>query len=281
MNYQGKVAFITGGASGIGLAMARAFCDEGMHVIIADVEEAALEKALKQLGDKVRGMHLDVSDRQAVYAAASEAESYWGKIHIVCNNAGVGAGGPVQQMSDNDWDWTLGVNLYGVIHGVQAFLPKMLAHGEGGHFINTASIAGHIAGPGLCAYQTTKYAVVGLSESMARDLEPLNIAVSVLCPGLVDTGIFESERNRPSHLPSSAEQTLAIDGKETLIAMMQEAGHQFGKVRQADEVAALVVKAMKAGQFYIFPHPELKGLLDRRYGMMTEAMDWASAEQKP
>lgn len=181
--FQGKTAFITGGASGIGFAMAKAFGAAGMNVMLADIEREPLEKAIESLRQrqiKADGVHCDVAERASVEEAAKATIAAFGKVHVVCNNAGVGAGGPVGTLKPGDWDWTVGVNLMGVVYGVEAFLPLIRAHGEGGHFVNTASMAGMISPPGMEPYCATKFAVVAMSEGWAGQLAPENIGVSVL-----------------------------------------------------------------------------------------------------
>ncbi len=199
----GKAAFVTGGASGIGLGMVRALASAGMRVAVADIEEEALERArvsLASTGANVFALRLDVTDRAAMAEAAERTEQAFGKVHVLCNNAGVFVSGSTVRMRYADWDWVLGVNVRGVVNGVQAFLPRIASHGEGGHIVNTASMAGLWSGRGGLVYNTSKFAVVGLSEAMRADLEDRNIGVSVLCPGVVDTNIFESGRNRPESL---------------------------------------------------------------------------------
>ena len=172
MDVAGKVAFITGGASGMGLAMAHSFAAAGMKVVIADIERAALDAALEEFASgnaEVIGLTVDVTNRDAMESAAVETEKAFGKVHVVCNNAGVAVGGRIDEMSYQDWDWVLGVNLGGVVNGVQTFVNRIKNHGEGGHIVNTASMAGHIAIPGLGVYNTSKFAVVGMSEVMKAD----------------------------------------------------------------------------------------------------------------
>ncbi|MEZ5557387.1 MAG: SDR family NAD(P)-dependent oxidoreductase [Pseudomonadales bacterium] len=193
----GKVAFVTGGASGMGLAMVRSFAAAGMKVVAADVERAALTSVEREFADsnaQILTVQVDVTDRAAMERAADAAEDAFGSVHLVCNNAGVAVGGAIEEMSYADWDWVLNVNLTGVVNGVQTFVRRMVEHGEGGHFVNTASMAGHIAVPRLAVYNTSKFAVVGLSEAMRIDLAPHHIGVSVLCPGVVNTRIFSSGR---------------------------------------------------------------------------------------
>jgi len=225
----GKVAFITGGASGMGLAMARSFSAAGMKVAIADIEQSALDRVKAEFAKtnaEVITLKVDVTDRDAMERAAQATEAAFGKVHVVCNNAGVAVGGALDAMTYKDWDWVMGVNLAGVINGVQTFVNRIKAHGEGGHFVNTASMAGQMAIPGLGVYNTTKYAVVGMSETMRADLAPYNIGVSVLCPGVVSTSIFNSGRNRPEDLQTetdTASLVLNADASdEQRAARMQE-----------------------------------------------------------
>ena len=197
---RGKTAFITGGASGMGLAMARSFRAAGMKVVITDVEPAALDAVRAEFESsnaEFLTLPLDVADRAAFEEAAAAAEARFGKVHLVCNNAGVAVGGPIDRMTYNDWDWVTNVNYHGVVNGIRTFVDRIKAHGEGGHFVNTASMAGHISIPGLSVYTATKFAVVGISETMRTDLLPHDIGVSVLCPGLVNTNIFDSGATDP------------------------------------------------------------------------------------
>ena len=196
----GKTAFVTGGASGIGFAMAQAFLNEGMNVVIADVDADALasaEAALVGSNAEVMAVQLDVTDRAQYAAVADAVEAKLGAVHVVCNNAGVYRGGSMDQVTYEDWDWVMGVNVGGVVNGLQTFVKRMQAHGQGGHIVNTASMAGITTASGLGVYNTSKFAVVGMSEALRGDLEPHGIGVSVLCPGMVRTRILESERTRP------------------------------------------------------------------------------------
>ncbi len=273
----GRTAFITGGASGMGLAMAHSFGAAGMNVIIADIEQAALDSALDSLGERnteVRAINVDVTRREAMEEAAAEAEAAFGKVHVVCNNAGVAVGGSIDTMSYKDWDWVLGVNLDGVVNGVQAFLPRMLAHGEGGHFVNTASMAGHIAVPGLSVYNASKFAVVGLSEVMRIDLAPRNIGVSVLCPGVVRTNIFDSGRNRPDALQAAtdtASMVLQSDVPEAERSARLEA--LIAGALDADVVGDMVLHAIQSDEFYIFTHPEIEAAVAARSDEMAGSFE--------
>ena len=248
----GKVAFITGGASGIGLAMARSFSAAGMRVAIADIEEHALERAAASFAPnntQVIALRVDVADRDAMARAADETERAFGKVHVVCNNAGVGLSGPLEEMSFADWDWVVGVNLHGVINGVQTFVQRIIAHGEGGHIVNTASLAGLMAGPGLGVYNTTKFAVVGLSETMRAELGAHEIGVSVLCPGFVNTNILASERNRPEVLRarSDAVEPLDLAAYERFMEGMLDPAI----------VGDMTLHAIQQNEAYILTHPEL------------------------
>src|SRR5215471_5567597 len=204
---EGKVAFVTGGASGIGLGLAKVFSSAGMRVVVADIRQDHLDHAMRCLasvGTSVHPIKLDVSDRQAMAAAADEAERVFGRVHLVCNNAGINLFSDMGEASYDDWDWVLGVNLGGVVNGVQTFVKRLKAHGEGGHIVNTASMASFISGPGAGIYTASKFAVRGLTEALRYSLAPHNIGVSVLCPGLVKSHIYESDKVRPLSLSANA-----------------------------------------------------------------------------
>lgn len=276
----GKVAFITGGASGMGLAMARSFSAAGMKVVIADIEQAALDAVAEEFAASnadVMTLRVDVTDREAMARAAEATIERYGKVHVVCNNAGVAVGGTTDLMDFKDWDWVMGVNLDGVVNGVQTFLPLILEHGEGGHIVNTASMAGHLAIRGLTVYNTTKFAVVGLSEAMRDDLADKNIGVSVLCPGVVNTNIFDSGRNRPAELQGDADNTsnlLAADGDEedpdARMATILE-----GALDPA-VVGEMVLDAIRNDDLYIFTHPELGPFVDDRHDQIKASFErWA------
>src|SRR5438309_5185491 len=199
----GRVAVVTGGASGIGRAMAERFARERAKVVVADVDEralAAVVDSIKARGGEGLGVPTDVTDLASVQALAAAAFRAFGKVNVLCNNAGVALWGGLESATHRDWQWVLGVNLWGVIHGVEAFVPRMIASKEPGHIVNTASMAGLVATRGLGIYNTSKYAVVGLSETLVKDLKPYNIGVSVLCPMGVSTNIRASERYRPAQL---------------------------------------------------------------------------------
>lgn len=251
----GKNAFITGGASGIGFAMAQAFLREGMNVAIADVDAEALAAAEKQLAGsnaRVLAVQLDVTNRDQYRQVADQVEADLGPIHVLCNNAGVYRGGALDAVTYEDWDWVMGVNVGGVINGVQTLVNRIKAHGQGGHIVNTASMAGITTSPGLGVYNTSKFAVVGLSEALRMDLEPYGIGVSVLCPGMVRTRILESERTRPQGFDVDADDANAAAAQHSeLMHLAMKTGIDPA------EVAELVVQGIKENKLYLFPHPEM------------------------
>ena len=278
-NLEGKTAFITGGASGIGFAMAQAFLNEGMNVAIADIDADALEAAAAQLAGsnaQVAAFQLDVTDRDQYAAVADEVEAKLGPVHVVCNNAGVYRGGSMDAVTYEDWDWIMGVNVGGVINGVQTWIKRIEAHGQGGHIVNTASMAGMVTSPGLGIYNTSKFAVVGLSEALRTDLEAQerNIGVSVLCPGMVRTQILESERTRPEDLaPGDTEALAAAEAHSQVMNLAMNAGIE------ASEVADLVVNGVKNNLLYLFPHPELKASAEQRVQAILDAFGEADPER--
>jgi NAD(P)-dependent dehydrogenase (short-subunit alcohol dehydrogenase family) len=257
---EGRVAAVTGAASGLGRAMALAFAGEGMHAALADVDEPGLNDTLDEVqsrGVRAFAMRVDVSRYQEVESFCSKAIAQFGATHVVCNNAGVSPLGAVWENTLADWQWILGVNLWGVIHGVRAFVPRLLAQGEG-HVVNTASVAGLISPPGMGAYNVTKHAVVALSESLYHDLRLRGspVGVSVLCPAYVPTGIADSERNRPRELLNPGRNP----SKEEALLKKAVAS---GKL-SADDVARAVVAAVKEERFYVLTHPRIKGAIRAR-----------------
>ncbi len=266
---QDRVAFVTGGASGMGRAMVNSFAAAGMKVVAADIEQAALDALARDFegsNAEVVPMRVDVGDRDDVEEAAARTVETFGKIHVLCNNAGVVVGGRIDEMNYRDWDWVTRVNYDGVINGLQAFLPHILAHGEGGHIVNTASGAGHIPVPGLSIYNTTKYAVVGLSETIHAELAPLGIGVSVLCPGVVKTAIFNSGRNRPESLQRDRD-TSRIAFSETGEPTDEELARMEQIMSTALDPAVvgdMVVDAIRNGDLYIFTHPDIEAAVERR-----------------
>ena len=271
----GKVAFITGGASGMGLAMARSFAAAGMKVAIADVEQAALDRVKAEFdasNAEVITLRVDVTDRAAMEAAADATEAAFDKVHVLVNNAGVAVGGSLDQMSYEDWDWVMGVNLDGVVNGLQAFLQRIKAHGEGGHVVNTASLAGHFAIPGLGIYTATKYAVVGISETLRADLKQHNIGVSVLCPGVVNTNIFDSGRNRPSHLQGETDTAKMVLSEDVAGPdQEQRIAEMMTKALDPAVVGDMVLHSIQEDEFYIFSHPEVEPMVSGRAAEVTDA----------
>ena len=272
----GKTAFITGGASGMGLAMARSFADAGMKVVIADIEQTALDAVTREFearNAEFLTVALDVTDRDGFVAAADAAQERFGNVHVVCNNAGVVLSGAIDQMTYKDWDWITSVNYDGVVNGIVTFVDRIKAHGEGGHFVNTASMAGHVALPGMSVYTATKYAVVGISETMRADLLAHNIGVSVLCPGIVNTNIFHASRNRPEEYAGddAAEALLSDVPPEQRSARLEEL--RAGALDPAI-VGDMVLHAIRDDEFYIFTHPEIEPMTDVRKAEMVDAFDY-------
>jgi len=243
---KGRVAVVTGGASGIGRAMAARFAAAGMHVVVADVEEEPLLATADELG--VVGVRTDVADAESVQALADAVVERFGTAHVLCNNAGVGGGGVIANASLNDWKWVLDVNLWGVIHGLHSFLPLLLANDAGGHVVNTASMAGLSAWPGIGPYNASKYAVVGISETLSLELAESSVGVSVLCPGVVNTNIFQSQRNRPAELKNPARNPGARAANSQVVAMTGI---------DPSVVADHVHDAIVDDRFWIITHREL------------------------
>ena len=274
-NITGKVAFITGGASGMGLAMARSFAAAGMKVAIADIEQDVLDRVKAEFdasNAEVITLQVDVTDRAAMEAAADATEAAFDKVHVLVNNAGVAVGGSLDQMSYEDWDWVMGVNLDGVVNGLQAFVQRIKAHGEGGHVVNTASLAGHFAIPGLGIYTATKYAVVGISETLRADLKQHDIGVSVLCPGVVNTNIFDSGRNRPSHLQGETDTAKMVLSEDVAgPEQEQRLAEMMAKALDPAVVGDMVLHSIQEDEFYIFSHPEVEPMVSGRAAEVTDA----------
>jgi NAD(P)-dependent dehydrogenase (short-subunit alcohol dehydrogenase family) len=271
-DFTGKTAFITGGASGIGLGMARAFGREGMNVVLADIDSKAAAEAAEALAAeqiKAAPVFVDVTERAAVREAALEAIAVFGKIHVVCNNAGVAIGGQAGEVKAGDWDWIIDVNLKGVIYGFETFLPLIRSHGEGGHIVNTASLAGLISGPGSEPYSATKYAVVGMSEGWVQQLAPMGVGLSVLCPGFVRTRIASSGRSRQDRYGASPAGR--DDAFSALISQAIDSGVD------PDIVGARVVEAVKAGDLYIFTDPRFRDIVELRFAAIRAGFDAAAA----
>jgi len=256
--FRDRVAVITGGAAGIGAGLARAFAARGARLVLADVDAAALAataRLLEDAGASVLAVPTDVGDRAQVEALADAAWRHFGGAHIVCNNAGVGVFGEIAQAPHSDWEYTMRVNFWGVAHGVEVFAPRLIAQRAGGHIVNTASMAGLVGMQWLGIYCASKFAVVGLSEALARELKPHGIGVSVLCPMIVDTQITaNSERLRPT----------ALGGRGVAAAPAANQPPMAGGVIAVDEVAARVVRGIERGDLYILTHPEQRDFLKRR-----------------
>jgi NAD(P)-dependent dehydrogenase (short-subunit alcohol dehydrogenase family) len=260
----GKVAVVTGAASGIGLAMTKTFLADGMRVVMADIEASALEAAALELGTdaEVETVVCDVSDAGAVDALRDRTLDRFGGVHVVCNNAGVAGGGPIWAQTKADWDWVLGVNLWGVINGITSFTPLLIEQGEG-HIVNTASVAGLISMPWGGTYNVSKHGVVTLSETLWADLQLAgapNVGVSVLCPGWVQTRIHESGRNRP--VAEGAERAAPTEEQQ---AMMAHVGGLIAEGLNPLQVAGMVRDAVREQRFYILTHPTWNGLLSDRF----------------
>jgi len=262
-NLKERVAVVTGGASGIGRALALALSREGAKLVLADVDEAGITevaRAITARGGAAVAVKTDVASIEQVQALADRAWNSFGAVHILCNNAGVAVWGGLEAATYPDWQWVIGVNLWGVIHGLLAFVPRMIAQREEGHIVNTASMAGLVATGGMGIYNTTKYAVVGLSETLAKDLRPYNIGVSVLCPIGVATRIRESDRNRPEALRNPEGQP-----KSPPVQLL-------GRTLTPEEVAEQVIAAVRRNQLYIITHAEALEPLRRRFQRMEQAI---------
>ncbi len=254
---EGRVAFITGGGSGVGLGMAKAFVAAGMKVAIADIRADHLEAATAEVDGDVHAIQLDVTDREAFARAADEAERMLGNVHILCNNAGIMLFNDMTEATYQDWDWVLGVNLGGVVNGVVTFVPRIKAHGEGGHVVNTASMAAFEAGPNAGIYTTTKFAVLGLSDSLRWDLLRHGIGVSVVCPGLVNSNIYETTARELSTPPDEE--------------FMRILPSLYGAGMDPDEIGEKVLRAIRRNQFYVFTHPDHRDELRRIFDEIMAA----------
>jgi NAD(P)-dependent dehydrogenase (short-subunit alcohol dehydrogenase family) len=272
----GRTAFVTGGAGGIGLAMAQAFAGAGMKVMIADIETDALGTAVESLRGitpDTEGILCDVADAASVERAAQATFDRFGHVHVVCNNAGVAAGGGIDHISLDNWRWVIDVNLMGVVHGIRSFLPHIRSHGEGGHIVNTASMAGMQGGLGFSPYGASKFAVVSLSEGLNMQLKPHGIGVSVLCPSYVRTKIGESGRNRPARYGA----TLPLDPLSPAAAMVAEIARNLQAGLDPADVAARVLAAIRDDRLYIFTHPGMRAEVEDRFAAILAAMDAVSA----
>jgi NAD(P)-dependent dehydrogenase (short-subunit alcohol dehydrogenase family) len=274
--FEGSVAVVTGGASGIGLALAEGFAAEKMKVVIADVHQKTLEAAERRLRDRgadVLAVHTDVSDADALEALADATVKRFGKANVLCNNAGVQRSAPTWKLSAREWKWVVDVNLFGVVNGIRAFVPRMLEQGDPCHVVNTASLGGLVTGPLMSAYSATKYAVVGISEAMRMELAQSNVGVSVLCPHFVRTSLGDADRNMPHGL------------EEGMPEAEVQARREFGKGATAlveagvstDIVVKCVIDALRTNRFYVITHPEEMGFFKVRVKLILEAAAEAEA----
>ena len=257
-NLPGKTAFVTGGASGIGLGIAKALLGAGMNVAIADIRDDHLASAQAELGspDRVLAIKLDVTDRAAFAAAADATEARFGKIHILCNNAGVAVVGPTELATFDDWDWVMGVNLGGTINGIVTMLPRMLAHGDGGHIVNTASMSALVPVGGTTIYSAGKAAVTAMMECMRPELESRGIICSAFCPGAVQSNIAEAGKTRPADLSDT--------GYAEADKRRQQGGNFFHLYQTKDEVGERVLRGILNDELYILTHSEfLVGVRER------------------
>ena len=269
---RGMCAYVSGAGSGIGRGISLALASRGVSVGVADIRESDAAETARQItaaGGKAIALPVDVSQASSVETAADHLESAFGPISIVCNNAGVAMHGvPLHEIEMSDWDWVIGVNIYGVIHGIRSFIPRLLDRGTTAHMVNTASIGGFQVNPNFMtgAYSMTKYAVVALSEALRNELADTNVGISVLAPAAVDTGIHLSERSRPERLGG---------------AYVRPQNHFMGDMIKGstppETIGERVAQAIEAGDFYIFTHAETEEWLDRRHASIKDA--FAKARQ--
>jgi NAD(P)-dependent dehydrogenase (short-subunit alcohol dehydrogenase family) len=263
---EGRVAVVTGAGSGIGRGTALALAESGMHVVVADIDEASAKAVAGELGGRSIAVRTDVADRDSVAALADAAYDEFGAVHVLHNNAGVALMMRLDSMKDVDWDWILSINLKGVINGLQAFLPRFKAQDGEKHVVNTASMAGMFAPPMLGAYNATKFAVVAISETLREEVAPDNIGVSVLCPGVVGTNIMQNTlRDRPA------------GGADMQLPNIDRSGAgTFSNVKTPEEVGRLVRDAIVDNESYIFTHPELAAVARARFDRIMAAFERAS-----
>ncbi len=277
-DFAGKTAFVTGGAGGIGFAMVRAFGRRGMKVAIADVEAETCAKAVATLraeGITAIGIACDVSDREQYAKAAERTFAEFGKVHILCNNAGVSRAGPIETIASSDWDWVIGVNLKGLIHGLQLFLPQMKADGEEGHIVNTASVNGVVGSALAGPYSATKFAVVGISEVLAAELKDTPIGVSVLCPSWVKTRMLDNGRNRPARHggPIVMASDTANAERNARYARALETG------LDPAYVAHLVLSAIETRRLFVFTHADTRAAVEYCHELMMQG--FAALDETP
>ena len=268
MNFSGKTAFVTGAANGIGLGICRALARNGANIVLADIEQAQLEIARRELSTfnvRTHAVEVDVSDADAYERAADQAEAEFGNIHFLFNNAGVSLGPtPLWQVTPEQWEWIFGVNIHGVINGIRTWVPRMQRHGEAGHIVNTASIGGLQVNPKLRngSYAMTKYAIVAASEALALDLEDSPLGVSVVCPALIATTLHASSRRRPERLGGAYEHP----GSDAAKA-------RFSEGLAPDAVGRRVLDAIARSEFFIFTHEEPRAWIEARHARLLAGFD--------
>jgi len=275
--FEGRSAVITGAASGIGFALAKKFAEEKMNIVLADIEQDALDAAVNKISDlgvEAIGIQVDVMDKQAVSHLADESIKAFGNIHVLCNNAGVAStvvGDGIWDLDDSDWEWVLGVNFYGTLYGIQAFVPHMINHKEEGHVLNTISLAGIL--PGEAIYGVSKHAALALSESLWQGLKKKKskIGASVLCPGFVATNIIESDRNRPNHLAAKNKANFLL---KKLVATVLKRG------KEPNEIAQVTLQAIQDNQFYILPHTNYDDMIKERYSRILARTEPQEADMQ-
>ncbi|MGA2056765.1 MAG: SDR family NAD(P)-dependent oxidoreductase [Bradyrhizobium sp.] len=279
----GRTAFVTGGASGIGLALGQAFAQAGMNVMLADIERDALTAAVARLSElglkNVSSVICDVADLGSMQEAAEATYKAFGAVHVVCNNAGVGGGSGIDNISVETWRWVLDVNLMGVVHGISTFLPHIRGHGEGGHIVNTASMAGLNSGLGFSPYSASKFAVVNMSEGLAIQLAPLGIGVTVLCPGFVQSRIWDAGRNRQQRYGAAPAQSLGSPEAKLAAALFDLNKTGLDPL----DVAKRTITAIRQNELYVFTHtgPQWRSELEQRFNAILVAMDSAAAAENP
>ena len=276
-DFIGKTAVITGAASGIGYALAEKFANEGMNIVLADIEQDALDIAVKKISDigvESCGINIDVMHKDSVDHLFNESVKAFSNIHILCNNAGVAStvvADGIWELDEKDWDWVLGVNFYGTLYGIQSFVPHMINHKEDGHVLNTISLAGIL--PGEAIYGVSKHAALALSESLWQGLKNIksNIGASVLCPGFVNTNIIESNRNRPDHLSSS---------NKTNFILKKLASSVLKRGKEPNEIADTTFDAIKQNHFYILPHTSYDDMIKERFSRILARTEPQSADMQ-
>ena len=276
-DFNGKNAVITGAASGIGYALAEKLAKEGMNIVLADIEQDALETAVEKIsehGVETLGVRTDVMQKNEVENLFNESIKAFDKVHFLCNNAGVAStvlSDGIWELDDKDWEWVLGVNFYGTLYGLQSFVPHMIKHNEEGHLLNTISLAGIL--PGEAIYGVSKHAALALSESLWQGLRNIksNIGASVLCPGFVNTNIIESNRNRPDHLSSE---------NKTNFILKKLASTVLKRGKEPDDIADVTLDAIKHNHFYILPHTSYDEMIKERYSRILARTEPQTADMQ-